>query len=445
MPQDTASSSSAMIPTRRLLTLALGWMIAAVAAVFFPVLQPVWKWSGIAAGLITLCDMAWLRLLKPPFVRRVLPGRFALGEPGEVMLALTHAGRSAASVEVFDGIPQRAVAESMPWSGMLPPQRETKVFHPVKLLERGEVSFGPVSVRRVSPLGLWARQTRHLGEERVKVYPNYEPVVRFALLAMQHRDNPLGIVRRPRPGTSRDFHQLRDYRDGDPFSQIDWKASSRRQVLISRDYQEQRDQSVVFLLDTGRRMRAMDGGLPQFDHVLNAVLLVSHVALRQGDQVAVKSFGGSDRWLPPVKGAHAMPVLLNHLYDYQTTAAPSDFTEAVEKLMTRQRRRSLVILLTNLRGEDGGGLLPALQVLQTRHLVLLASMREQVVRDAIRRPVDSFNSALRHLAADHYLRERREILARLGTLGILTLDSTAKDFPVALANRYTDIKAAGRI
>jgi len=138
----------------------------------------------------------------------------------------------------------------------------------------------------------------------------------------------------------------------------DGARETRRQVLISRDFQEQRNQSVVFLLDTGRRMRALDGGVPQFDHVLNAILLVSHVALRQGDQVAVKSFGGSDRWLPPVKGSHAMPVLLNHLYDYRTTPAPSDFSGAVEQLMARQRRRSLVILLTNLRGEDGKELVP---------------------------------------------------------------------------------------
>ena len=131
----------------------------------------------------------------------------------------------------------------------------------------------------------------------------------------------------------------------------------------------------------------MDGGVPQFDHILNAILLVAHVALRQGDQVAVKSFGGTDRWLPPMKGSHAMPVLLNHLYDYQTTPAPSDFAEAVEKLMARQRRRSLVILLTNLRGEDGKELLPALQALKSRHLVLLASMREGVVQEAISEPI----------------------------------------------------------
>jgi len=279
----------------------------------------------------------------------------------------------------------------------------------------------------------------------VKVYPNYEPVIRFALLAMQQRESPMGIVRRARAGSSRDFHQLRDYRDGDPLSQIDWKASSRRQMLISRDFQEQRDQSIVFLLDTGRRMRALDGGVPQFDHVLNAVLLVAHVALRQGDQVSVKSFGGSDRWLPPMKGSHAMPVLLNHLYDYQTTPAPSDFSGAVGQLMARQRRRSLVILLTNLRGEDGKELVPALQVLSTRHLVLLASMREGVVQDAMSEPVESFPAALRYLAAGRYVQERREILAGLGAAGVLTLDSTAKEFPIALANSYYDIKAAGRL
>jgi uncharacterized protein (DUF58 family) len=192
-------------------------------------------------------------------------------------------------------------------------------------------------------------------------------------------------------------------------------------------------------------MRALDGGVPQFDHILNAILLVAHVALRQGDQVAVKSFGGTDRWLPPMKGSHAMPVLLNHLYDYQTTPAPSDFSGAVEQLMARQRRRSLVILLTNLRGEDGKELVPALQVLRTRHLVLLASMRERSVDDVATSPVDSFSAALKFLAADRYMQERREILANLGARGILTLDSSAQEFAVALANCYFDIKAAGRL
>ncbi len=434
-----------MSPTSRLLTLAAAWLLLAVIASAVPTLMQPWLWLGAGAGVLILTDAIIAWVWKPLELQRRLPGRFALGEAGEVRLSVRNDCSRPALVEIFDGIPQGAVAPTLPWAGMVPAGREIRVFHPVTLRERGEAVFGPVQMRRFSPLGLWTRKTLHLADETVKVYPNYEPVIRFALLAMQHRESPLGIVRRPRAGSSRDFHQLRDYRDGDPLGQIDWKATSRRQTLISRDYQEQRNQSVVFLLDTGRRMRALDGGVPQFDHVLNAILLVSHLALRQGDQVAVKSFGGSDRWLPPVKGSHAMPVLLNHLYDYQTTPAPSDFSGAVEQLMARQRRRSLVILLTNLRGEDGKELVPALQVLKSRHLVLLASMREQAVEHAISDPVESFSAALKFLAADRYVRERREILATLGASGVLTLDSTAPDLAVDLANRYYDIKAAGRI
>ncbi len=434
-----------MSPTTRLLALALAWLLLGAVAVLLPLLVPAWGWLGLAAAGCVLIDGVGGLWERPLVIRRRLPGRFACGEPGEVGLTLRNDGTRVARIEVFDGIPPRAVAEVLPWSGEVPPQREVRVFYPVKLLERGAAVFGPTQVRRISPLGLWARKSVHLAPETVKVYPNYEPVVRFALLALQHRENPLGIVRRAYAGSSRDFHQLRDYRDGDPLSQIDWKASSRRQMLISRDFQEQRNQAVVFLLDTGRRMRALDNGVPQFDHILNAILLVAHVALRQGDQVAVKSFGGSDRWLPPMKGSHAMPVLLNHLYDYQTTPAPSDFSGAVEQLMARQRRRSLVILLTNLRGEDGKELLPAMQVLNSRHLVLLASMREEAVQDAFADPVGSFAAALRYLAAGRYVQERREILANLGAAGILTLDTTAREFPVALANRYVDIKRAGRL
>ena len=434
-----------MTPTSRLLALASAWLLLAALAAALPVWASAWVWLGAAAGCVVVIDGIAALVRKPLEVTRRLPGRFALGEAGEVRLTLRNESARAARVELFDGIPQGAVAPTLPWSGEVPAGREVRVFHPVTLVERGEAVFGALHLRRFSPLGFWTRRTRHLAAEMVKIYPNYEPVIRFAMLAMQHRESPMGIIRRPRAGSSRDFHQLRDYRDGDPLSQIDWKATSRRQVLISRDFQEQRNQSVVFLLDTGRRMRALDGGVPQFDHVLNAILLVSHVALRQGDQVAVKSFGGSDRWLPPVKGSHAMPVLLNHLYDYQTTPAPSDFSGAVEQLMARQRRRSLVILLTNLRGEDGKELVPALQVLKSRHLVLLASMRERAVEDAMTDPVGSFSSALKFLAADRYVQERREILATLGALGVLTLDSTAQDFATALANTYYDIKAAGRL
>jgi uncharacterized protein (DUF58 family) len=195
----------------------------------------------------------------------------------------------------------------------------------------------------------------------VPVFPDYEPVLQYALLALANQEQQMGIQHRQRKGVSREFHQLRDYQEGDLLNQVDWKATSRRLALVSREFREQRDQNVVFLMDAGRRMRAMDGELPQFDHCLNAVLLLCYIALRQGDNVGVSAFGGVEKWLPPVKGPRAMTTLLHHLYDYETTPHPSDFAEAAGIILSRQRKRSLVILLTNLRGEDSEDVLAAVQ------------------------------------------------------------------------------------
>ncbi len=434
-----------MTPTRRVLYLVALWVAIGLAISIWPDGSIAWWLVAAVLLLFLLLDGVALRFSQSPVIERDLPDRFALGEAGEVRLEVSNGGSKTLEIELFDGIPEGAEAGAMPWRGRVAAGGRARVYHPVRLLERGIARFRPVHFRVRSPLGLWWRRGTCGEPGEVKVYPDYEPVVRFALLAMQARQEQMGIVRRSVAGSSRDFHQLREYREGDPLSQIDWKATSRRLSLISREFQEQRNQTIIFLTDTGRRMRAMDGELPQFDHCLNAMLLLSYVALRQGDQVGVQSFGGSDRWLPPVKGAHSMAVLLNHLFDYQTTTEPSDFSAGAERLQVRQRRRALVVLLTNLRGEDAPEVLPALKILASRHLVMLASLREQTVEAARTNPVEGFREALRFSAAERYDSEREEVLANLRGHGVLTLDAPAQELPVALANRYLDIKAAGRL
>ena len=435
-----------MTPTSRALGAIFIWFLLGIAAsVWKGEVILAWWVVGGALAFIILLDALWARLSKPITVTRRLPDRFALGVSGEVEVDIQHHGGSMRGMEIYDGVPEGAEAETMPWVGRVPDGERLRVQHPVRIMERGEALFRPVHIRMRSPLGLWWRVSEHGEEETVKVFPDYEPVVRFALLATQSRQDQMGIVRRSLAGSSRDFHQLREYREGDPLAQIDWKATSRRLQLVSREFQEQRNQTIVFLTDTGRRMRAIDGELPQFEHCLNAMLLLSYVALRQGDQVGVQSFGGTDRWLPPVKGQHSMATILNHLYDYRTTPEPSDFTAAAQRFQARQRRRSMVVVLTNLRGEDSAELVPALGILARQHLVVLASLRESTIEVARTAPVTDFNDALKYAAAEQYGAERQEVMATLRSYGILTLDVPAKDFPVALANLYLDIKSAGRL
>jgi len=254
-------------------------------------------------------------------------------------------------------------------------------------------------------------------------------------------------VRRRGEGT--EFHQLREYRQGDPQRAIDWKATARTARLIAREYEEERDQRVLLLIDCGRRMAAKDDDrddpLSHFDHTLNAALLLAHVALRQGDAVGMLTMGGVQRYLEPRKSISAVHAMLNRVYDLEPTLAVPDYHLAAGDVMRHMRRRALVILLTNLRDEDDDTLLPALKLLRTRHLVVLASLREAILGRALSVRVDSFERAVTHAAAAEYLALRERVFRRIGAAGVMTLDVEPERLPIALVNRYLELKREGRL
>jgi uncharacterized protein (DUF58 family) len=215
--------------------------------------------------------------------------------------------------------------------------------------------------------------------------------------------------------------------------------------VISRQYEDERNQQVVFLLDCGWRMRAVDDGEAHFDRALNSLLLLTYVAVRQGDAVGLMTIGGDERWLPPQRGPAALRRMLQTVYDLETRGSHPDFVRAAMALMARQPRRALVVILSNLRDEDGEEAALAARVLRRRHLVLFASLREAALDRAVDAPVDDFHSALRAGAARHYLTARRRAHERLRGRGVMTLDVTAAELPLAVVNRYYEIKRSGAL
>ena len=138
-----------------------------------------------------------------------------------------------------------------------------------------------------------------------------------------------------------------------------------------------------------------------------------------------------------------MPKLLNHLYDYETTNEPSDFIEAAERVMARQKRRALIIFLSNLRTEDSAHLLTAVRLMQRRHMTVVATLREAEMELRTAAPVHSLHDALSFGALCSYFQQRERLLESLRANRVMTIDETAQNLPVALANRYLDIKDAG--
>lgn len=138
-----------------------------------------------------------------------------------------------------------------------------------------------------------------------------------------------------------------------------------------------------------------------------------------------------------------MGTILHSIYDLRTSPRPPDYLEAATRLMTLQKRRSLVVLMTNLRDEDAAEILPSLQLLRRRHLVLLASLREAALEEVLERPPGGFPEALLVSATHHYLVARRQAHEQIRGRGILTLDVEPERLPIEIVNRYLDVKRSG--
>jgi uncharacterized protein (DUF58 family) len=434
-----------VIPARRLLAGVALLALAGIGPAFRPDLGALW-WGGLALfGLLAGLDAVVLRRSPLPSLQRQLPGSLALGIPDTVTLRLRPAGHRPVAISVYDHCPPSMECDDLPRHVNLLPGGHTDITYRVKPLQRGAFRFDVVQLRLRSSLGLWLRDCRIGLADTVRVYPNFAAVAKYTLLAADNRLSQMGIRKHRRRGEGQDFHQLREYRQGDPLRQIDWKASSRLRKLISREYQEERDQEIVFLLDCGYRMLAQDDDLSHFDHSLNAILLLAYVALRQGDGVGFATFSGEERWLPPVKGISLINHLFNQLYDLQPSSVAPDYAEAATRLLLRHRKRALVVLVTNLRDEDNADLLPAVQLLKRRHLVLVASMREQILEQELSRPISDFDQALRHAATRDYLQQRDQAVDALRAGGTLCLDVVPQALSVSLVNQYLDLKASGRL
>jgi len=430
------------------------WLLAALAALgvavsIFPAYQAQWRVAAAALALAAAADLFAALRLASPEVARLLPATLALGVPLEVRLRVRNASRAALAMEVYDHYPQSFECRGLPRRVALAPGQWAELSYEARPLARGEARFAASEIRLSSPLRLW-QVARRAGEaSAVRVYPNFQALARYTLLATDNRLSQIGVLQVRRRGEGMEFHQLREYRQGDAPRAVDWKASARSGKLISREYEDEKDQRVLLVVDCGRRMAAKDddgdGGLSHFDHTLNAALLLAHVALRQGDAVGMMTMAGVSRYCEPRKSLGALHALLNQAYDIEPTLAMPDYELAASQLMARVRRRALVILLTNLRDEDDATLLPALRLLRSRHLVVLASLRESIVSRALTARVDSFERAVTHAAAADYVERRSRVFSRIENAGAITLDVEPARLPIALVNRYLGLKRAGTL
>lgn len=431
-----------IIPSRKfLILLSLGlvpaamtpfgtgfWAIALIYVVGCAALLAAEVVLGVRAGQIV--------------VRRQVSDRLNLDEEEQVRLEVRNYSRQTLRLEVQDTYPFAWEMRDLPGELVLGPGQQAELTYYLTPTRRGRFEFGDLFVRARQFPGFAIRQFRYRAEESVRVYPDMREIARYETMVRRSRLTELGIHRSRLIGRGTEFERLREYTPDDEYRQIDWKATARRHKPISRVYEVERSQNVFLVMDAGRMMAQRVGRLSKLDYAVNAAVMLAHVALRSGDRLGVMTVSDTvDGYLPLGKGQAQFNRCTELLYAVEPRLVHVDYRAALEQIALRCKRRSLVVLFTDLMDEDTSReLVSYLRILRPRHLPLCVTLQDTNIVRAANTLVQTTDEMYERTVALDMLAERRKVLESLSKQGAIILDTPPEDLTVAVVNRYLELK-----
>ena len=433
-----------MIPSFRLIRLfAYGapfWFLHALVPMGW--LAPVGYLAML--GLLVLRDWHQLPRAADFSIERELPERFSFDTEQDIALQINHSGNEPVRLVICDELPKNLELTTSFDVLKLEPGQGVRVAYKVLPIRRGRDAFGAVSFRVSHRMGLLMRCFRISAEDQVRVYPRFLGIDRYDLLArIDERDEAVRIPRLQR-GSGSELESLRRYNSGEDLRHVDWKVSAKRGFLVSRNLQVERGQQLAVLIDAGRFMNERIGRYARIEHALNATVMLAYVAQKRGDSIAVASFSNKvESFLPPVKGSAIMASVLESLYKIEPRQVESDYWQVVARVMDRLKRRSLMIMITDVLDLAGSsGLIRNLFRAARKHLVLcVVFVEEEIYRIADGKASDS-QEAYRKAAASHYGVERLVALEQMRAKGILVLETAPEHLSLSLIRKYLEIRQA---
>lgn len=448
------------LPTRR-----LALVVAATA--------PVWLMSGErpGAGLVALVLLALLGLVASEIVTapssdavtlsRRLPSTLGLGEHGEAEYSVGSHWPRQLLVRVVDALP-RGLRGKRGSSLVLRVDAfgAARVASPVEAVARGRYELSPVALLITGRFGLTQRWLRFSDDARIVIAPSITVARKFRLQALEARTTQTGERALRRRGESLSLAGLRGYVHGDDPRLIDWKATARQRSPVVREFSLEQGQTVLIAVDAGRMMTQLEDGRPRFELALSAALVLAAVAADGGDRVGVLLFDDRIRaYVPPTKGMAAVSRIREVLIEAQPSLVEPDYAAAFATIASRQRRRALVVVFTDvIDPRSSRALVMHAAAGMRRHLALVVAMRNESLARAARplvaedpnaagraQQAGAVRDVYRSAAAEELLLARAEALQRMRQSGATVLDVRPAAMTAAVINRYLELKARGAL
>ena len=412
--------------------------------------RPWLAWVAFAYDFVLLCvaiaDAYTSRLPAGFRVSREFGGRFAMGAETEVRLEIQNASARTIPLFVKDEYPpQMILAGEREGYVRVGPHGKATLIYGLRPPRRGRFEFGHTALRFRSRLGLVWCDARGAEPAAVKVYPNMRRAREAELKALGARSVVSSHRKTSWRGEGREFESMRDYVRGDELRHISWTATARRGKLTTRQYQIERDQTILVALDAGRLMTARIEQETKLDSAVHATLALFSAAARAGDNAGLVVFGRRIKsYLPPSRGRDHIDAALEALYAVEPEMIEPSYPHAFEFIAANSKRRSLVVLLTDLVDEEGSKeLLTSLALLRPRHLPLVVTIADRDLKSVVQAEPESVRDLFTQSVAEEIMHHRETALRMVESVGGLALDVTAAALAPALLETYLRVKERG--
>jgi uncharacterized protein (DUF58 family) len=436
------------VPSRR-------WLLGAAT---FAVVAPVAVWWPAALAVLIALDVVWVvafvvdALAAPGArtleVQREAPVAFSVGRRFVIRYRWRHTARRRLRVEVKEHLPEPLGGARTPLRRLeLPAHLAVEEQLELEPVRRGIGPGGTLDLRILGPLGLAWRQSRIEAPWSATVYPSLKGAWLRALPVQTLRRREAGLRSVRYRGEGRLFEGLREWVPGDDTRTIDWKATARRGKPIARQYEDERRQQVMLVVDAGRLLTAEVDGVPRLESVVTAALHLAHAAVEHDDNVGLLVFADSiQRYVAPGRGRRALRAVLEGLAAAEGRLVESDYPGAFRYLAGRSRKRALTVLFTDVIDRTASEALVAQSAsLRPRHLPLAVTLRDPAMEGlAALRPV-SAAQAFERAAAEELLGARESALAEMRSRGVMVLDVLPGGASAALVERYHLLKRKGML
>ncbi|OFX13489.1 MAG: hypothetical protein A2Z18_08705 [Armatimonadetes bacterium RBG_16_58_9] len=411
-----------------------------------PLLAPIGV--GLASLAVAMAVADWLFLTRqtPLEIERTCDEKLSLGVENVIKIRLRNPSYSRMHGELRDEYPEGFESSGNVIQLIMKPRSEVDMSYHVTPPNRGDFQFADIYVRLHGPLKMVVRQVKYSARRHVKVYPNLLDMRRYDVSLRRRALQPGQRVARVY-GRGTEFESLRDYQVDDEYRSVDWKATARRGKLVVRQYQQEKSQSVMIVLDCGRVMGPVIEGLTRLDHGINGAMMLAHVAAVKGDKVGLMAFGEDIlAYSPPKSGRSQTLNLLSMTYALENASGDSNYHRAFPYLARKWTRRSLVVVFTDLVDpESSKPLISQITHLTKKYLCVCVVMNDPAVLAAARTKPRDARDAFRAAAARQSLQARKLAGAQLARAGAIVLDVPPEKFTPSAVDQYLDIKARGRL